>query len=323
MQRLRGRTYRDLPGEVQADARLLEAFGEGLRVTVQQAAKDRNLAIGEAVLRTFFTRADGTLAPGLLYLRRRGRHASFQALRARPDLPVSFSHLHCCVRVLIQQSELPADAAEGLGFSHLRALLSLPRGRSKSALASRALRERWSEQTLRAAIAKVKRTLHIERTGGRRPIPEGVKVARACEELAARLAHLTLEDDPELSADQHARLVSALEALRRRLADLAPHPHKHLSFRTLSLTALSRDIDPPVVALIRLLNVGRARGRGNRMWSGARRRDAARPAPSNGASPVLGEAPSAGRSGGVGGCQTCQLPVLVSVLGGAGEGTVD
>jgi len=222
MQRLRGRTYRDLPGEVQADTRLLEAFGEGLRATVQQATKERNLAIGRSVLRTFFTRADGTLDPELLYRRRSGRHASFQALRARPDLPVSFSHLHCCVRVVIQQSELPADAAEGLGFSHLRALLSLPRGRSKSALASRAWRERWSQQTLRAAIARTKRSLRIERSGGRRPIPEGVKVARACEELTERLARLRLEDDSELSADQHARLVSALEALRRRLADLAP-----------------------------------------------------------------------------------------------------
>lgn len=205
------RVFRDLLGESRVDSTVVEEFVVDLRALVQSTTLERNRAIGRLAIDRFFTRADRDGTPEVLDRTR--YHRSFNALRGRKDMGVSFSHLHHCLRVELQRSDLPGTCGDVLSFSHQRALLPVRDVPRKQRLARRAVDESLSHEALRALIAREDAELGIVRSGGPRPSPPVLKLAANCAVLLEEIEAIGGIDPSGWAAVHRLALVEQLVAV--------------------------------------------------------------------------------------------------------------
>ena len=214
----RRRLFKDLLGEDSVDSTVVEEFVVDLRALAQSTTLERNRAIGQLGIDRFFTRTlpDGTRD----VLDKLETHRSFNALRGRKDMGVSFSHLHHCIRVELQRGHLPGSCADDLSFSNQKALLPVPDLPRKQRLALHAVVEGLTHEALRALIAREDAELGIVRSGGPRPAPPEVKLATSCAGLLEEIEALAACDPSRWAAGYRLALVERLSAVSDAAAGL-------------------------------------------------------------------------------------------------------
>lgn len=113
---------------------------------------------------------------------------SIRGLAARSDLDVSHTHLHYCVRVLVQVSDMPEHLWKPLSLSHHKALLTAPDSGARDTWAFKAVQNEWSarELTVRMRGEREKRRSRMRSSLGKRP------TVRAFQSQVAGLTELLM-----------------------------------------------------------------------------------------------------------------------------------
>lgn len=113
---------------------------------VAKRSLDAALELGTYLLQQFF---DGRPE---VFSARRGRLKSYKALAAHPGLHVSHTHLHYCLRVVVQVGQMPERLWRPLSLSHHKKLLTVDDPRLRDLWAERAINMGWSARRLQAEI---------------------------------------------------------------------------------------------------------------------------------------------------------------------------
>lgn len=152
-----------LPGERQADVRLVERVVADLNRLYTRKGLETARALGEYLLAAFF---NGDPAE---FHRRGGSHLSFRELAGRTDLQMSSSFLWSCVAIVEQLRLLPADLVQALPLSHHKLLLPVRDEREKLELARQAIREGLTRRDLEGEIRRRRGASSAPEAGRRRP----------------------------------------------------------------------------------------------------------------------------------------------------------
>jgi len=167
------------------------------------------LRLGEIVYRALY---DGTRG-----LQQKDRHASLRRIAAHPDVPFKVTTIWRAVSVYEMSLRLPhLLQAQGLGVSHLRAVIGLDPAHQELLL-TLAARERWTKRRLEHEAARHRST---DRRKGRRPLPQLVAWSRELDRLLERSNDLSAA---ELRDQESARaeVTKVLERFAVRAGQLA------------------------------------------------------------------------------------------------------
>ena len=143
----------------------------------------------------------------------RAKRSSLRRIAAHPDVPFKVTTIWRAVSVYEMSLRIPhLFGVEGLGISHLRAVIGLDPA-DQERLLTQAARERWTKRQLEREASKFR-----DGSRGRRPLPQITIWARELKRTLERSSEL--DDLEDVSAAARAEAIDTLRELEARIQEL-------------------------------------------------------------------------------------------------------